>query len=82
MTPRMQGLVRQAQAPIKKPALGDEGSGEEDDDEEVAEQSPQYFQGFDEDEEREGGGPWPEPPQIALRVARAEARAPRAGVVS
>ena len=65
MTPRLPGVVRQAQAPIKKAVLGDEDSGEEDDEEEENEQSPQYFQGFeDEDEEREGVGPGPEPPQI------------------
>jgi hypothetical protein len=67
MTPRMQGLVRQAQAPIKKPALGDEtiaekmmmrgGGGEA-----VASILPRIRCG---DEEREGVGPWPEPPRIA-----------------
>ena len=37
MTPRIPGVVRQAQAPIKKAALGDEGSGEEDEEEEETE---------------------------------------------
>ena len=61
----MPGVVRQAQAPIKKAALGDEGDGEEDDEEEETERSPHFFQGFeDEDEEREGIGPGPEPPRI------------------
>ena len=61
----MPGVVRQAQAPIKKAALGDEGSGEKDDEEDETERSPPYFQGFeDEDEEREGVGPGPEPPRI------------------
>jgi hypothetical protein len=44
MAPRIQqGLGRQVQAPIKKPAFGDEDDGENEDDEEVREQSPQYF---------------------------------------
>ena len=65
MTPGISGVVRQAQAPIKKPVLGDEDSGEEDEDEDETERSPQFFQGFeDEVEEREGVGPGPEPPRI------------------
>ena len=65
--------MRQAQAPIKKAVLGDEDSGEEDDDEEVNERSPQYFQGFeDEDEERKGVGPGPEPPRIVPSLYQLE----------
>ena len=37
MTPGISGVVRQAQAPIKKPVLGDEDSGEEDEDEDETE---------------------------------------------
>jgi hypothetical protein len=51
MTPRMLGVVRQAQAPIKGTALGDEGSGGEDDDEEETERSPHFFQGFEDEDE-------------------------------
>jgi hypothetical protein len=65
MAPRLPGVVRQAQAPIKGAAPGDEGSGEEDDEEEETERLPHFFQGFeDEDEEREGVGQGPEPPRI------------------
>ena len=79
MTPGISGVVRQAQAPIKKPVLGDEDSGEEDEDEDETERSPQFFQGFeDEDEEREGVckgvGPGPEPSANRAEPIRTGAR--------
>ena len=48
MTPKMhQGLARQVNAPIKRTGFGEADNVESDDEEEVHERSPQYFQGFE-----------------------------------
>ena len=69
MTPKVtQGLARQVNAPVKRTGLGEAENVDSDEEQEVHERSPQYFQGFERlAEEHEGVGQRPEPQRITPR---------------